>query len=158
MKQIQEELEKSMESGPAFHAVQIGTVVIDLAISITMIVSGMGLLQLRPWGRLLSIVYAVISIGLKLFEAVYAFAYTIPEVNEFLKTHTASSTEEQFAFSFMRMLAIGSPIVQLVCMIYPIIVLVIMFRPSVAAAFRSDGGFQGHRDQSPSGEGDYEPQ
>ncbi len=147
-----------MESGPAFHAVQIGTVVIDLAISITMIVSGIGLLQLRPWGRLLSIVYAVLSIALKVFEAGYAFAFTVPEVNEFLKTHTASSPEEQFAFSFMRILAIGSPIVQLVCMIYPIIVLVIMFRPSVAAAFRKAGEFQGHGDRSPSREADYEPQ
>src|SRR5260370_8081234 len=64
MKQIQEELEKSMESGPAFHAVQIGTVVIDLAISITMIVTAIGVLQLRPRGRLLSTFYALLIIPL----------------------------------------------------------------------------------------------
>lgn len=138
MKQMQEEMEKAMESA-ASRAVQIGTAVADFVISIIMIVSGIGLLQLRPWGRSLSILYAILSISLKIFEAVYAFAVTGPTINEFINTHTASAPEQQFMFNIMKMAAIIPPIIYLVCMIYPIVVLIIMFRPAVAAAFR-DGG------------------
>jgi hypothetical protein len=139
MKQMQDEMQKAMESAAGSQAVQIGAVVADLAISIIMIVSGIGLLQLRPWGRSLSILYAILSISLKILEAVYAFAVTGPIINEFINTHTASGPEQQFMFSVMRMVAIIPPIIQLVCMIYPIVVLIIMFRPAVVAAFR-DGG------------------
>jgi hypothetical protein len=139
MKQMQDEMQKAMESGAGSKAVQIGTVILDLAISIIMIVSGIGLLQLRPWGRSLSILYAILSIALKIFEAVYAFAVTGPTINEFINTHTASGPEQEFMFTVMRMVAIIPPIIQLVCMIYPIVVLIIMFRPSVTAAFRNGG-------------------
>jgi hypothetical protein len=139
MKQMQDEMQKAMESAAGSQAVQIGTVVADLAISIIMIVSGIGLLQLRPWGRSLSILYAILSIALKIFEAVYAFAVTGPLINEFINTHTATGPEQQFMFTVMKMVAIIPPIIQLVCMIYPIVVLIIMLRPAVVAAFR-DGG------------------
>ncbi|HEV2948347.1 MAG TPA: hypothetical protein VGX70_13295 [Gemmataceae bacterium] len=139
MKQLQDEMQKAMESAAGSQAVQIGTVVADLAISIIMIVSGIGLLQLRPWGRSLSILYAILSIALKIFEAVYAFAVTGPLINEFINTHTATGPEQQFMFTVMKMVAIIPPIIQLVCMIYPIVVLIIMLRPAVVAAFR-DGG------------------
>src|SRR6516162_6539589 len=88
MKQMQDEMQQAMESAGGSHAVQIGTVIIDLAISIIMIVSSIGLLQLRPWGRLLSIVYAILSISLKIFEVVYAFAVTKPIIDNFLEAHT----------------------------------------------------------------------
>ena len=139
MKQMQEEMQEAMESAGGSHAVQIGTVIIDLAISIIMIVSGIGLLQLRPWGRLLSIIYAVLSISLKIFEVVYAFAVTKPIIDKFLEAHTPSIPEQQLMFNVMKMVTIITPIIQLVCMIYPIIVLIIMFRPPIVAAFR-DGG------------------
>jgi hypothetical protein len=139
MKQMQDEMQKAMESGAGSKAVQIGTVILDLAISIIMIVSGIGLLQLRPWGRSLSILYAILSIALKIFEAVYAFAVTGPIINEFINTHTASGPEQEFMFTVMRMVAIIPPLIQLVCMLYPIIVLIIMFRPAVTAAFRNGG-------------------
>src|SRR5262245_6550476 len=51
MQKMQQDLQKAIEGGPAYQAVQIGNLVLDLAISVTMIVSGVGLLQLRPWGR-----------------------------------------------------------------------------------------------------------
>jgi len=148
MQQMQDDFQKAMESGPAFHAVQVGTVAVDLAVSIIMIVSGIGLLNLRPWGRRLSIVYAGLSIALKLFETIYGIAFTLPAVNEFVNSHTASAPEEQFFLSIARMTVLVPPVIQLVCMIYPIIVLIIMFRPAIVAAFR-DGGALGRQPYEP---------
>lgn len=65
VEKTQEDLQKALESGPAHEAIQVGELVLDLALSIAMIISGVGLLQLRSWGRLLSMVYAVSSIASK---------------------------------------------------------------------------------------------
>jgi hypothetical protein len=154
MKQMQDEMQKAMENS-ASRAVQIGSVIVDLAISIMMIVSGIGLLQLRPWGRMLSIIYAILSISLKIFEAVYAFAVTKPTIDHFLETHTASAPEQQFMFTVLKMVAIIPPVIQLVCMIYPIIVLIIMFRPPVVAAFRHGGLVSQEPGQTPPEEAEF---
>jgi hypothetical protein len=42
------------------------------------------------------------------------------------------------AFTMIRVIVIGAPVLQLLFMIYPIIVLIIMFRPGLAAAFRGE--------------------
>jgi hypothetical protein len=156
MKRMQEDIKKTMEDVPASQAVQIGNFGADLAISIAMIMSGVGLLRLRPWGRILSIVYAVASIALKIFGAIYAMAFTIPAMNQYLNTHNPTAREDQFAFSIMRAATILPPIIQVVFMIYPIVVLIIMFRPAVAAAFR-EGGMPNRRIHPPEQENpDYE--
>jgi hypothetical protein len=147
MKKIQDDLQNTLKSGPAYEGVQIGIVAADMALSITMIVSGIGLLQLRPWGRLLSILYAFSSIALKIGAVVYALLFTVPALNEYLATHTATSPEEQFAFSIMRLAAIAPLTIQSIAVIYPIVVLIIMFLPSVRAAFRGDDGFQDERNE-----------
>jgi hypothetical protein len=86
----------------------------------------------------------LISIALKIFGLVYAVAFTIPAFRDFLNTHAAETAEEQMVFGIMRMVAYLPPIFLLVFMIYPVVVLIIMFRPAIAAAFREGGGF--HRD------------
>ena len=138
-KQLQDEMQKAMESGPAFKVFQFGQIFLDLLISCTMIISGIGLLRLRPWGRHLSVVYAISSIALRIFGIVYALAFTMPAFNEFLRVHQASSPEEQMVLRFMKIFSVFPPIFGLLFMIYPIIVLVIMFRPAIAAAFRGEG-------------------
>ncbi len=156
IQKLTKELQTAAESGPAFQAVEVGSIGVDLAMSIAMIASGIGLLRLRPWARLLSIVYAFVSIGYKVFRIVYYLAFTIPAFNDFLNTHTANAPEEQMAFNMMRMTTYISPIAFLVFMIYPIIVLIIMFRPVVAAAFREGGSFQNEPDLERSRPGDSE--
>jgi hypothetical protein len=136
--QLQEDMERAMESAPGAQAVQYGTIGFDLIISLTMIVSAVGLLKMRPWGRHLSILYAMMSIGLKLFVVVYAVAFTIPALNNFLDSRPPSGQAEQMAFTMIRVIVIGAPVLQLLFMIYPIIVLIIMFRPGLAAAFRGE--------------------
>ncbi|HEV2948728.1 MAG TPA: hypothetical protein VGX70_15240 [Gemmataceae bacterium] len=138
-KQLQDEMQRAMEGGPAYKIVQFGEIAWDLAISFTMITSGIGLLKLRPWGRNLSVIYALLSIALKIFSIVYVLAFTQPALNEFLRLHQASNQEEQMVFQFMKIFSMFPPIIGLLLMIYPIVVLVIMFRPAIAAAFRGEG-------------------
>jgi len=135
-------LEKAIESGPAYQAVQVGSVLINLALSVAMIISGIGLLQLRPWGRLLSIVYALVDIALTVFGLVYAVAFTIPAFRDFENTHPVETPEEQISVGFMGMVVYLPPIIQLIFMIYPIVILILLFRPGVTAAFRHGAGYQ----------------
>jgi len=126
------------ENTPAAQAAQYGELAVDLVISILMIISGVGLLQMRSWGRALSIVYAVLSILLKLVIAVYAVAFRIPAVNEFISQHPNLKPDEALVLSYGKLGAVAGPIFDVLFMIYPIVVLVIMLRPSIAAAFRGE--------------------
>jgi hypothetical protein len=138
-RQLQDEMQKAMESGPGHKVIQYGQFALDLLISFIMIIGGIGLLKLRPWGRQLSIIYGLLSIAVKIFGIVYALAFTMPAVNEFLRLHQPSNQEEQMVLAFMKTFSIFPPFIGLLFMIYPIVVLVIMFRPAIAAAFRGEG-------------------
>jgi hypothetical protein len=139
MMKLQKDLQNAIESGPAYQAVQVGELTANLALSIAMILSGIGLLRVRPWGRLLSIIYAGVSIALKILGMVYSLAFIIPAFTNFLDTHEGHSPPEQMVLNFMRIVVYFPPIFYLVFMIYPIIVLIIMFRPAVSEAFREGG-------------------
>jgi hypothetical protein len=136
---LADDLEKAIESGPAYQAVQVGSLVIYLALSVAMIISGIGLLQLRPWGRLLSIGYALADIALTAFRLVYAVAFTIPAFRDLVNKHPVETAEEQMVIGVMGMMAYLPPILELVWMIYPVIILIIMFRAANAAAFQEEG-------------------
>jgi hypothetical protein len=158
MEQLQKEMEAAMTETPAYQVVQITELTVELGLSLAMIASGIGLLQLRPWGRQLAIIYVVVSIGSKILNSAYVLIFTIPAFNSFLQTHSPNGPEEQMIFTMMRMIVYFPILYYLVCMIYPIIVFIIMFRPAVVAAFRSDERLLEDQYQSRSDEADYEHQ
>lgn len=140
--QLQEDLQKALEEKvPAGKAVQYGNLGVDLLLSAMMIVSAIGLLKVLSWGRSLSIVYAVLSIIHKVFAAVYAFAFTIPATNEVVEKFLAKQNlgeQGRMLGRIVEITAIGAVIFALLTAIYPIIVLIVMFRPKVVAAFRGE--------------------
>ena len=143
----QEETEKALqEKLPHAKAVETAETGISLALSLMMIVSGIGLLKMAPWGRSLSIGYALVSILVKILGAVYAFTFTVPVMKELLPKQIAAQAGNQpgeqqaaeMAQKFAEMALNLTPIIVLLTMIYPAVVLVIMFRPKVTAAFRGE--------------------
>src|SRR5882762_3661986 len=84
-KKMQADMEKSLQQKlPAYKLVTFAGVGLDILMSVLMIAAGIGLLRLQPWGRILSICYALLSIVWKIFSAVYAFAFSIPVIREVL--------------------------------------------------------------------------
>jgi hypothetical protein len=134
---VQPRMMKHMEESlPHYQAVQYGNLGVDLLISVLMIVAGIGLIAMKSWGRLLSLVYAVLSILFHVWQLVYAYAYTIPTMNAFFDDEAARDKQVAAFASSMKTIMAVSPVMGAIVAIYPIIVIIIMLLPSVAAAFR----------------------
>src|SRR5262245_3197957 len=80
-----EELRKQREPAwqPAYNGFNMGVSLVD---SCLMVIGAVGLLQMRPWGRWLTIVYAVISIITNLVSAAYTFAVEGPMMRDIMDT------------------------------------------------------------------------
>jgi hypothetical protein len=122
---------------PGYQAMQYAQLSAGLVLSGFMIVAGVGLVQMRPWGRFLSIVYAVVSIVTHIGEDIYNFGYVVPGMQSLMRD--AAAKEPQLAKtgfgSMMESFVMIGPALQALLIIYPIVVLIIMLLPSVRAAF-----------------------
>jgi len=147
--EMQKEMEKEMQQKlPNAKTVELAETGAGLFLSVLMIAGGVGLLRLAPWGRTLSILYAVLSILLKIAGAIYAFGFMLPVMREILPKHMAAQMANQpgpanqqaqdMALKMTDFMLTAIPVLVLLMMIYPIVVLIIMLRPKVAAAFRGE--------------------
>jgi hypothetical protein len=115
-----------------------------IVLPLMMIFAGVGLMQMKSWGRSLSIVYALLSISSTV--ANYAITITIVQpaaqavVQKMAVQQDVEVPPQQNRFD-MGLGAVG-PFIN---MIYPIIVLIVMLLPTTGAAF-SGGGSRGGDD------------
>jgi len=105
-------------------------ILLGLLTCVVLLAAGVGLLGLKPWGRTLSIAYAIYAI---------VFALLAMGVNLFLMIQPLfeqALPNQEFGVAG----AVGGPLSGTVggCfgLVYPIILLVFMLRPGVAMAFR----------------------
>ena len=94
------------------------------------IAAGIGLLKLKNWGRTLSIGYAIYSIVACLLGAVLNYIFIMQPLME-----RASQKSGPEAAGLIGA-AIGGTFGSCFGMIYPVLLLIFMFRPKVVAAFR----------------------
>ena len=133
--ELQEGLEQAQANVPGGKAVQYGDLGANLLLSLMMIASGIGLLQLQPWGRSLAIGYAVLSLLTKVFGLIFALAFTIPAITEFMDSFAVKYPEMKAVATVSRIAFYGGVFGALVVAIYPIIVLFIMLSRSTRVAF-----------------------
>lgn len=135
------------EKAPGFTAVQYGGMAMGLVLAVLMIVSGLDLVRMRARGRTLSIAYASLSILTTLLTFIYNLVFTMPVMSEVMdqmfqpgamgpmnpQQQQAFQGLMRFVFQFSYYAGLLAPFFQ---MIYPVVVLIIMYRPHVRAAFR----------------------
>ena len=134
--ETEKEKQKILESVPAYRVIDRGKDILDIAICLAMIISGFGLLRMKTWGRSLTIVTVFISIAGGLIFVLYALAFTVPAVYQFTESKLPADIDEYIDLSFLKFQAIAPIFHEMVFMIYPVIVLLVMMRSSVSAAFR----------------------
>jgi len=95
-----------------------------------LLAAGIGLLRLKSWARILSIVYAIYAIAFCLAALLINLIFMVQPMFQQVRP------QQQLVAA----VAIGGPISgtlgELLWPIYPILLLVFMLRPKVAAAFR----------------------
>ncbi len=133
---------------------------IDSAISVLMIAAGVGLVRMRPWGRTCSFVYGGVSIVSQVGRLVYTAGFFLPAMSDFYESLTGPASGLPPGFgTIMKYALIGGVAVSLLGFVYPIIVLVLLSRRSVRAAFSGVpvGGEEDPYDRGgPPREGDYD--
>jgi hypothetical protein len=139
---------------PHYEAVVYAGLAVGLVSGAVCIVSGIGLLRLRPWARWLTIGYACYFIISELAGFIYALTVLQPLVNEIVAEQALKPNvpvQGAMAFSIAMKITSIAPYLSLVLLPYPIVLLAVMFLPGVREAFRSRAsaradGKLGHED------------
>jgi hypothetical protein len=133
-KEVTEQVNREMV--PLYRPYTLTNRVLSVIAPIMLIVSGVGLILLQSWGRWLSIVWAIQSLASNLLATVYLFLFFQPAQAEIMHRLPPQNEQEQLANQFAGPLA---PLCACMIAIYPTVVLIILFLPTVAAAFRARG-------------------
>jgi hypothetical protein len=139
-KEMMEGLEKAQASVPGGKATQYGQMGVDLLLGVMMVLSGIGLLKMQPWGRSLAIAYGVLSLLLKVFAIVWGLVFVIPAMTEFIDAFGAKGPQQATFAMIMRISAYAAVIGPVIVAVYPIIVLYFMLNARTRAAFRGAAG------------------
>jgi hypothetical protein len=119
-----------IQNSPAYAAWLKLSIVLGLLSSAALLAAGIGLFYLKPWARMLSIVYGIYGIVLIIVNTVVSYFFLIQPMLQ--KAHEAQGPEGVGA-------AIGGAVGGMCggCLgiIYPILLLIFMLRPNVTAAF-----------------------
>jgi hypothetical protein len=131
---------------PHYQLYQGAVVVTSLLLAALLVAAGLGLLSMHSWARVLSIVYAVLSILHTLCVMIFTFLYIAPAQQEAFEQLGAinnpgmNAQQAAMQAQMMKSMAQGmGPLTlffQAFYFVYPVIVLIIMLLPSVGAAFR----------------------
>jgi hypothetical protein len=151
----QQDFETELERrAPGYKAVQVTELIVGFVTSGLMIASGIGLLNMRPWGRTTAIVYAALSIAVRIPSVIYSAAFVLPAMNAVLDTlpganqGPGAAVAQGIKFGLIFGLVIG-----FLTIIYPIIVLCVMLNGKVSAAFRKAAARRDDEDEDDRGFG-----
>jgi hypothetical protein len=132
-------LQKAIEAIPGQQAFTVGELAINLVLDVLLIAAGIGLLSVKPWARILSMVYAPLAILNRLGAFAYELLVLIPAVDTLLRQELGRAPgvgpELQAFNSFMKAGMIVSSVIGLLFVIYPIVVLILLNLSHVRAAF-----------------------
>jgi hypothetical protein len=119
---------------PAFAVVTIGEIIANFALSVMLIIAGIGLLKVQSWGRALSIAYGVLTILVKLADIAFTIAVVNPATErwqqDFQRRHGVAMAGQGDAY----MNNIGWLVGVILSMGYGVVLLIMMLLPSVSAA------------------------
>ena len=133
-KRLQQHIEQEL---PANRAITYASLAVSLLLDVLLLAGGTGLLSMQPWARTVSLVYAVLSILTKVFTLVN-LAFTWPVMDKFIQQEAAKDPNLGPLTSMMPAILGVTAVFTLLLMIYPVVVLVILLRPRIAAAFREE--------------------
>jgi hypothetical protein len=119
---------------PGYLAFTIVSLALSFLLDIMLLSGGVGLLKMQPWARWLSLVYAPISILVRIGTAVYQLIWVLPATQAMFAKSMAAP-----AFSSFMTVSSGIGVfVNLLFCTYPIAVIIVLLLPSTAAAFRGE--------------------
>ena len=105
------------------------SIVLGLLVSLALLAAGIGLLMLKPWARIVSILYAIYSIVMLIVGSVVNYFFLIQPLLQ--QAQQKQGPEAAGAVGG----AIGGMFGSCFGLIYPVLLLIFMLRPNIKAAF-----------------------
>jgi hypothetical protein len=134
---LQKEMEAKMQERlPSYSVIQGVEIGVKVLLTGLLIVGGIGLINMKMWGRTVSLIYAGISLLDKVVQLILFFAVIMPAMKPIFVEAGQVNAEQARAFELG--MTIGGAGVFCVFMIYPLIVLIFMLVPSTAKGLRQD--------------------
>lgn len=129
----------------------IGNMVFDVIMAIALVVAGIGLLKMRPWARLTSIVYAVLKIAAQVGGLVFTYAYLNPATERwqqnFLARHGQVQAQPGPFGNNPLVQGVAGLIGTVFAIAYAVALLIVMFLPHIRAAFAGRGAVEDYEDK-----------
>jgi hypothetical protein len=122
---------KIMQDNPAYKTWIMLSIPLGLAVCVALLASGIGLLGLKPWGRWLAIAYAIFAILQCIAGTFVNYLFLVRPLLDRAE-HAHGPQEAGAAVGG----AVGAMFGGCAGVVYPVLLLIFMFLPKVAAAFR----------------------
>ncbi len=126
----------AVEKFPVYKAYSFLSTGMGFLASILLIACGIGLLQMRPWARMGSLLYAIYAIVMALVHIVASVVYVLPGALEAAKT-----LPREAAAGFQVGFVFGLAGVTLYSISLPVAILIVLTRPKVVVAFEADSPY-----------------
>jgi hypothetical protein len=143
-KKLQDALARDL---PAYEAVQIGGNLLGLIEAVALLVGGIGVLNMRRWARTLVMTFSFIAIASGIFQVYYQTVFVFPSMNNVFQNElpgllpAGPAPQAAQVMSVMRTMvtaiAVVTIVILVVVMIYLFIIIMLLARPHVRAAFAS---------------------
>jgi hypothetical protein len=118
-----------MHQSTTYEAWMVISAVVGAVATAALLVAGIGMLQLKPWSRKVSIAYAIYSLVMTPIGIVMQFLFMLPVLIEHAHQQPGPAASAAVNGS------IGNMFGSLVGLIYPVLLLIFMTRRNVIAAF-----------------------
>src|SRR5262249_41870247 len=115
----------------------VGLVLMPLA-GAAMLASGIGLLKMRGWARWLTIGYACYNILSTILSVIYQVTYVVPAMDEFIAKEAQKPNLPPGQGAGLNMagsVTAAAAFFPLLLLVYPAALLIVMYLPSIRAAF-----------------------
>jgi len=124
---------------PYYDAMQYGGAALGAIVGGVMIASGIGLLKMRPWARVLAIIYACYNVVATIGSFVFNIAVVLPVMREVFAEVGADPKLPPLAaqiFNMTMAFTTAMMYAMLLFLVWPAAILIVMFHPRVRAAFQ----------------------
>lgn len=142
--EVQRKMENAMEqAAPHGKLVQIANTAFSLCFAVMLLAAGIGLLNMAPWARGLSISYGILALIENIGMAIYTILMIIPAMDTMMSQMLQAQLKTAQDKQVMETIVTGTKAVMFVTvlfpLIYPFVVLLVMNTTTVKNAFRGNG-------------------
>ncbi len=125
---------------PGYRAYQVSTSLLGLLLSVALLLSGIGLLNLRRWGRSLALVWAVLMILMEIGTTTFHLLVLSPAMGEALRhvhvpARPGMPDPAALGSLIMTVANVAVVVIAVLLIVYAVILFLMMMKQNVRAAF-----------------------